>query len=185
MQSCFAQISFSFLGALDLNWNYEAFFYWVSKSHATRSFSQNTIHSRFLSLVSCDQKQISNKSDLKTQSLTIKIVSLKLPFTADFLETKGKNRMSQRQSSAVYARLYWMIACDEKLTKKLVKLFLLVSVLSMKFTVKLHFQASQTIKKQTFREENGWLGRGSETLPLRRRFSSKKISMTNLITIES
>ena len=25
MQSCFAQISFSFLGALDLNWNYQAF----------------------------------------------------------------------------------------------------------------------------------------------------------------
>ena len=41
---------------------------------------------QILSLVSCDQKQISNLLDRKTQSLAIKIVSLKLPHTADFLD---------------------------------------------------------------------------------------------------
>ena len=42
-----------------------------------------------MSLVSCDQKQISNKIDIKTQSFAIKIVNLTLPHTADFL-TKDK-----------------------------------------------------------------------------------------------
>ena len=61
-------------------------FYWLSKSRGPRFLSRNTAHSRFLSLVSCDQKQISNMLDLKTQSLAIKIVSFKLPHTADFLD---------------------------------------------------------------------------------------------------
>ena len=39
-------------------------FYWRSKSRGPRFLSRNTAHSRFLSLVSCDQKQISNMLDL-------------------------------------------------------------------------------------------------------------------------
>ena len=62
------------------------FFYWLSKSRGPRFLSRNTAHSRLLSLVSCDQKQISSMLDLKTQSLAIKIVSHKLPHTADFLD---------------------------------------------------------------------------------------------------
>ena len=61
-------------------------FYWLSKSRGPRFLSRNTANSRFLSLVSCDRKQISNMLDLKTQSLAIKVVSLKLPHTADFLD---------------------------------------------------------------------------------------------------
>ena len=61
-------------------------FYWLSKSRGPRFLSRNTAHSRFLPLVSCDQKQISNMLDLKTQSLAIKIVGLKLPYIADFLD---------------------------------------------------------------------------------------------------
>ena len=62
------------------------FFYCLSKSRGPRFLSRNTAHSRFLSLVSCDQKQISNMLDLKAQYLAIKIVSPKLPHTADFLD---------------------------------------------------------------------------------------------------
>ena len=61
-------------------------FYWLSKSRGLRFLSRYTAHSRFLTLASCDQKQISNMLDLKTQSLAIKIVSRKLPHTADFLD---------------------------------------------------------------------------------------------------
>ena len=61
-------------------------FHWLSMSGGPRFLSPYTAHNRFLSLVSCDQKQISNMFDLKTQSLAIKIVSLKLPHTADFLD---------------------------------------------------------------------------------------------------
>ena len=61
-------------------------FYWLSKSRGPQFLSRNTAHSRFLSLVSCDQKQMSNMLDLKTRSLAIKIVSLKLRHTADFLD---------------------------------------------------------------------------------------------------
>ena len=60
--------------------------YWLSKSHLPRFLSRNTAHSRFLFLVSCDQKQISDMFDLKAQSLAIKIVSFKSLHTADFLD---------------------------------------------------------------------------------------------------
>ena len=60
--------------------------YWLSKSRGPRLLSRNTAHSKFLSLVSCDQKQISNMLGLRTQSPAIKIVSLKLPHIADFLD---------------------------------------------------------------------------------------------------
>ena len=43
-----------------------------------------------MSLVSCDQKQISKMLDLKTKSLAIKIVSLKLPHTEDIFRLKIK-----------------------------------------------------------------------------------------------
>ena len=69
-------------------------FYWLSKSRGPRFLSRNNADSRFLSLVSCDQKQISNMLDLKTQSLAIKIVSLKLPHTADFLDFRQKSHVA-------------------------------------------------------------------------------------------
>ena len=69
------------------------FFYWHSKSCGPRFLSRNTAHSRFLSLVSCDQKQISNILDLKTQSPVIKIVSLTLPHRADFLDLRQKSHV--------------------------------------------------------------------------------------------
>ena len=62
------------------------FFFWLSKSRGPRFLSRITTHNRLLSLVSCDQKQISSMLDLKTQSHAIKIVSLKLPHTAEFLD---------------------------------------------------------------------------------------------------
>ena len=52
------------------------FFYWLSKSLGPRFLSRNTAHNRFLSLVSCDQKQISNMLDLKIQSFAIKSLVL-------------------------------------------------------------------------------------------------------------
>ena len=55
-------------------------------SHVVHDFCRETPHTADFSLVSCDQKRISNMLDLKTQSLAIKIVSLKLPQTADFLQ---------------------------------------------------------------------------------------------------
>ena len=61
-------------------------FYWLSSSRVPRLLSRHTAHSRFLFFVSCDQKQIPNMLDLKTQSLAIKIVSFKLLHTADFLD---------------------------------------------------------------------------------------------------
>ena len=69
-------------------------FYWLSKLRGPRFLSRNTAHSRFSSLVSCDQKQISNMLDLKTQSLAIKIISPELPHTADFLDLRQKSHVA-------------------------------------------------------------------------------------------
>ena len=69
-------------------------FYWLSKSRGPRYLSRNTAHSGFLSLVSCDQKQISNMLDLKTQVSCDKIVSLKLPHTEDFLNLGQKSHVA-------------------------------------------------------------------------------------------
>ena len=52
-------------------------FYRLSKSGGPRFLSRSTTQSRFLSLASCDQKQISNVPDLKTQSLAIKSLVLR------------------------------------------------------------------------------------------------------------
>ena len=82
-------------------------FYWLSKSRGPRFLSRNTAHSRFLSLVSCDQKQISNMLDLKTQSLAIKIVSLKLPHTADFLDLRQKSPVATTKICCVRLALIY------------------------------------------------------------------------------
>ena len=73
-------------------------FYWLSMSRGPRFLSRNTARSRFLSLVSCDQKQISNMLDLRNQSLVIKSVRLASCVTAHsrFFRPKTKSRMSQR-----------------------------------------------------------------------------------------
>ena len=57
--------------------------YWLSKSSGPQFLSRNIAHSRLLSLVSCDQKQISDILDLKAQSFAIKIANPKLKYTAD------------------------------------------------------------------------------------------------------
>ena len=55
-------------------------------SHVVHDFVAKHRTQQILSLVSYDQKQIPNMLDLKTQSLAIKIVNLKLPHRAEFLD---------------------------------------------------------------------------------------------------